>query len=311
VETEFIEGKLPLSHRYDFDPYLFNLPTNLLLQAKDGWLSFYAIRVDKKLVRAHVHFHTHGHVASSPFKNPFGSFEFSDAFTPRELFEFIKFVEHSLKKKGITRIVLKCYPHIYHPYRTALLSTFLLNHHFKIEEAELNACIHVSTSKLLESLSSWEKRKLKQQEKKELRFKQLSLEKFGEVYDFIESCRNERNQLLSMTVEQLERVIKAFPEKFSLFAMFDNKIFAAASITIRVNTTILYNFYSAHAKQYDSLSPVVGLMEGMYKFCQHEHIKLLDLGTSSLRGKPNFSLLDFKINMGAVPTPKFSFTKDL
>jgi hypothetical protein len=311
VETEFIEGKLPPSHRYDFDPYLFNLPANLLLQAKDGWHSFYAIRADKKLVRAHVHFHVEGHIASSPFKNPFGCFEFSDAFTPKELFEFIKFVEHSLKKKRISKIVLKCYPHIYQPYRTALLSTFLLNHHFKIDEAEINACIEISASKLFESLSSWEKRKLKQQEKKELRFKHLPSEKFREVYDFIESCRNERNQSLSMTVDQLERVIKAFPEKFSLFAVLDNKIFAAASIAIRVNKGILYNFYSAHAKQYDSLSPVVGLMEGMYKFCQHEHIKLLDLGTSSLRGKPNFSLLDFKINMGAVPTPKFSFSKEL
>jgi hypothetical protein len=311
VETEFIEGKFPAGHRYDFDPYLFNLIDNLYLQTREGWHSYYAVRADKKLVRAQVHFHVQAHVASSPFKNPFGSFEFSDAFTPKELFEFIKFVEHALKKKRITKMIVKSYPQIYHHYRAALLNTFLINHNFKIEEAELSSCIEVSASKLFESLSSWEKRKLKQQAKKEFRFKQLPLEKFREVYDFIESCRNERNQSLSMTVGQLEAVMKTFSDKFSLFAVFDDKIIAAASIAIRVNKSVLYNFYSAHAKQYDPLSPVVGLMEGMYKFCQEGNIKLLDLGTSSLRGKPNFSLLDFKINMGAVPTPKLTFTKDL
>jgi lipid II:glycine glycyltransferase (peptidoglycan interpeptide bridge formation enzyme) len=311
VETEFIEGKLPPGHRYDFDPYLFNLPANLLLQANEGWHSFYAIRVDKKLIRAHIHFHEKEHLACSPFKNPFGSFEFSDAFTPKELFDFIKFVEHSLKKKGISKVEIKSYPHHYNPYRTALLTTFLLNNQFRIEEAELSACLDVNPSKLFESLSSWEKRKIKQQEKRNLRFKQLPDGKFHEVFHFIEVCRKERNQSLSMNLGQLENVMKAFPENFLLFGVYEDKLIAAASIAIKINKSILYNFYSAHSKQYDALSPVVGLMEGMYNFCQQENFKILDLGTSSLRGKPNFSLLDFKINMGAVPTPKLTFVKEL
>ncbi len=311
METEFIGGKLPQAHRYDFDPYVFNLPANLVLQARDNWHSMYAIRKDKKLIRAQVHFHVADGVALSPYKNPFGSFEFSDAFTPKELFEFIKFTEDELRSKGIKKIQIVSYPQLYHTSRASMLYTFLINHGFNVANAELSACIEVSASVLFDSLSSWEKRKLRQQKKKELKFKRISVEKLRDIFEFIGSCRKERSQDLSMTIGQLEAVVKTFPDSFFLFGVFDGPSFAAASIAIRINKSILYNFYSAHSKQYDMLSPVVGLMEGMYIFCQEESIKLLDLGTSALKGKPNFSLLDFKMHLGAQPTPKFTFTKVL
>jgi hypothetical protein len=309
VETEFISGKLPLNHRYDFDPYVFNLPSNLALQTRENWQSYYAIRPDRKLVRAQIHFHINGGLACSPYKNPFGAFEFSDAFTPKELFEFIKFVEDDLKEKQVNKIQIVAYPQLYNAFRSSLFHTFLINRGFVISESELSACIEVKPSVLFDSLSSWEKRKLRQQKKTELKFRKIPLDKLREAYDFILSCRKERSQELSLTIGQLEAVVKTFPESFYLFGIFEGQVMAAASIAIRINKSILYNFYSAHSKQYDLLSPVVGLIEGMYIFCQEENIKLLDLGTSALRGNPNFSLLDFKMHLGAMPTSKFTFTK--
>ena len=309
METEFIEGKLPPGHRYDFDPYIFNLPENLPLQSREGWQSFYAVRPDKKLVRAQVHFCVEGTRALSPFKNPFGSFEFSDAFTPKELFEFIQFSNAKLRERGVKYIEIRSYPHAYHPERSSLLSTFLINQGFITTNAELSACIPVSQSKLFESLSSFEKRRLKKQKQSDLRFKKIPIEELHKVYDFVESCRKERNQSISMTIGQLEAAVKVLPGKFLLFGIYDKQALAAACISIRINKSILYNFYPAHAKAYDLLSPVVGLTEGIYEFCQEQDITLLDLGTSALRGKPNFSLLDFKIHVGALPTPKFTFVK--
>jgi hypothetical protein len=52
-------------------------------------------------------------------------------------------------------------------------------------------------------------------------------------------------------------------------------------------------------------------MEGIYEHCQVEKIRLIDLGTSALNGRPNFGLLDFKLNLGAVPTEKLTFEKKL
>lgn len=307
----FTEGAFPSGHRYDFDPYLFNSPANLPLQSRLGWHSFYAVREDKKLIRAQIHFHIEKGIASSPFKNPFGSLEFSDAFTPKELYEFIKHVEDKLREKGVNEIKIVSYPQLYNSSRTSLLYTFLINHGFSVNEAELSACIEVNASVLFDSLSSWEKRKLRQQKKIDLKFKRLSIDRLREIYQFIDSCRKERSQDLSLTIGQLEGVVKTFPDGFYVFAVFDGPSLAAASIAIRINKSILYNFYSAHSKQYDALSPVVGLIEGMYEYCQEQNIRLLDLGTSALRGRPNFSLLDFKMHLGAQPTSKFTFTKKL
>jgi len=311
VETEFIAHHPAPGHRYDFDPYIFNLPANLPLQARDNWHSFYAVRPDRKLIRAQVHFHLNEGIASSPYKNPFGSFEFSDAFTPKELFDFIKFAEDELKAKGIKKIQIVSYPQFYCASRASMLSTFLINRGFSVSNAELSACIEVSASVFFESLSSFEKRRLRQQKKTELKFRKLPIEKLRETFDFIGTCRKERGQELSMTIGQLEAVVKTFPDQFLVFGIFDGPVYAAASIAIRINKSILYNFYPAHSKQYDALSPVVGLMEGMYTFCQEESIRILDLGTSALRGRPNFSLLDFKMHLGAQPTPKFTFVKEL
>lgn len=311
METKFIEGSLPEGFRCDFDPYLFNAPQNLKIQSLEGWHSFYALRTEKKVARARVHFHIHDGVALSPYKNPFGSFEFSESFEPRELFEFIKWTETQLKQKGVRRIEIKSYPQLYHSSCSAVLSTLLLNLDYRVMNAELSACIHVNPNTLYEVMSSWEKRKSGQIKRTALRFGTVPVTKIKEVFDFISSCREERRQKLSMTYPQMKTVCDNFPDHFLLFGVYDNNALAAASISILINKTILYNFYSAHAKQYDTLSPVVRLMEGIYEYCQMDKIRLIDLGTSALHGRPNFSLLDFKLNLGAAPTQKLTFEKNL
>jgi hypothetical protein len=311
LETIFIEGALPQGFRCDFDPYLFNVPANLTLQSLEGWRSFYAIRNEKKVVRAQVHFHVQDDVAQSPYRNPFGSFEFSDSMIPKELFEFIRWTEAQLKEKGVRSIEIKSYPQCYHASRSSILTTFLFNLGYRVKDAELSACIKVNANSLYQQMTSWEKRKLGQLKKTSLRFAQIPSARFKEVHDFISSCREERKQTLSMSYPQIKSVCDVFPDKFCLFGVYDSNALAAASISILVNKTILYNFYSAHARQYDPLSPVVKLMEGIYGYCQGEKIELIDLGTSSLHGKPNFSLLDFKLHLGAMPTQKLTFEKTL
>lgn len=311
METHFIEGSLPEGFRCEFDSFLFNLPENLTIQALDGWHSFYAIRNEKRVARARVHFHVQEGVARSPFRNPFGGFEFSDALEPRELFEFIRWVETKLREKGVKRIEMKSYPHMFQPGRAAILSTFLFNLGYTVRDAEVSACVRVDATALFSRMTSWEKRKSGQLRRSSLRFAAVPVTKLQEVYDFIYACRTERKQSLSMTFPQLKTVSDIFPDRFTLFGVYDMQALTAAAITLRINKTILYNFYYAHARQYDTLSPVVKLMEGIYHYCQTESISIIDLGTSSLNGKPNFSLLDFKLHLGATPTQKLTFEKML
>jgi hypothetical protein len=311
LETKFIEGPLPEGYRCDFDSYLFNSPQNLRIQSSDGWHSFHALRSEKKTARARVHFHLDDKLAVSPLKNPFGSYEFSNTIEPKELYDFIRWVDGKLLEKGAKKVEIKTYPALYNTTCSAMLLTFLSNLGYRIKNAELSACIEVNPNSLYQLMSSYEKRKAGQIRKTNLRFSTVPIGKIMDVFNFISSCREERKQALSMTYGQMKTVCDHFPDKFFLFGVYDNNALAAASISILVNNVILYNFYSAHAKQYDSLSPMVRLMEGIYEFCQAEKIRLIDLGTSSLQGRPNFTLLDFKLNLGATPSHKLTFEKTL
>lgn len=302
---------MPEGYRCDFESYLFNSPRNLTIQALDGWHSFHLLRTEKKTARARVHFHLEDKVAVSPLKNPFGSYEFANTVEPKELFDFIRWVEGKLLEKGAKKIEMKTFPALYNVPASAILVTFLTNLGYRIKNAELSACIDVNPNSLYQSMSSYEKRKSGQIKRSNLRFATVPVGKIREVFDFISSCREERKQSLSMTYGQMKTVCDHFPDKFCLFGVYDHSALAAASISILVSDTILYNFYSGHAKQYDFLSPVVRLMEGMYEYCQGEKIRLIDLGTSALQGRPNFTLLDFKLNLGALPTQKLTFEKSL
>jgi lipid II:glycine glycyltransferase (peptidoglycan interpeptide bridge formation enzyme) len=53
------------------------------------------------------------------------------------------------------------------------------------------------------------------------------------------------------------------------------------------------------------------LLRGLYDYAAEHGIPLLDLGTSTVDGKPNFGLLSFKTRLGAELTPKISFAKRL
>ncbi|HCW06059.1 MAG TPA: hypothetical protein DGG95_01695, partial [Cytophagales bacterium] len=154
-------------------------------------------------------------------------------------------------------------------------------------------------------------RRLKQCEKEKLTFLKLSNTELKKIYAFINECREERNMSLSMTYEELDRVVEKFPNEFFLFGVFKEDELMAAVISIQVSQTILYNFYPAHKKAFDQLSPMVFLLDNQYKFCQAAGIQILDLGTSALDNKTNFSLLNFKTQVGGIASLKLVFEKEL
>lgn len=308
---EFFEGSLPTGYRSDYISFIYNENRHRVLQSKSGWHSYYVVRKDKKTVYAEVHFCNVDQVACSPFRAPFGSIAFSESLPVEQLYNFISFVEEKLKKTGAKKIIIKNFPEIYSPGCHNVLTVLFFNHNFKISNAELDACIFIDSSEFESKLKTWEKRRLKQAEKAALEFKAIPQKHLSKVYHFILQCREERGHSLSMDFKSLQNTVSAIPDEFFLFGVYQSEVLVAASICIRVNRDIIYNFYSAHSKASDSLSPVVFMFEGIYNWCRKQKLTLLDLGTSALDGKPNFSLIDFKLRVGGIPTMKLTFEKDL
>jgi hypothetical protein len=310
-ELKFIEGPLPKGFKSDFESFLFNEEQHRSLQSPGEWQSYSLVDQERKKALASVHFHLQNHTASSPFKAPFGSVEFSRKLLPKDLYQFLSQTEESLRNRGIRKIQIKNPPASYRPASSSVLEVLFLNLGYRILDAEISAAIVVDDAKYDQKIEAWELRKLKQGKKAKLRYLEMPISNIESIYGFILACRNERQQTLSMALAELMKIVTVYPERIVLFGVYHGQELAAASISIRVSKRIVYNFYSAHPRKFDFLSPVVMLIQGMYGWSHKHHIELIDLGTSSLEGQPNFSLLDFKLRLSGLPTTKLTFEKDL
>ncbi len=293
-----------------YEQSLFHLPAHLALQSPAGWHSFYMGDERNRAVVGEVHFFVDGPYATSPLKAPFGSFLFSDSLPPEVLFDFLLVTEEELKKLGAKKITLIHAPVHYNLSSASLLQPLLLNTGFSIERAELSTLLSITREPFENRIDAWEKRKLKQARNAELATRLIHTENLETVYRFIERCRVAKNFTLSMTWDEVQKTVAVFPDRFVLFGAFDQDNLVAAAIAVKVTHSVLYNFYSDHDARYDALSPVVMLLEAQYSYAQQQNHLWLDLGTSALDGKPNFPLLEFKMRLGGMPSPKYTFVKN-
>ncbi|HEV8512825.1 MAG TPA: hypothetical protein VGQ59_06095 [Cyclobacteriaceae bacterium] len=307
----FQEGSYDSRFKVVFERFLFNETRHRLSQSKDNRITFSLLNEQAEQVVAQIHFCVANLIASSPCRAPFGSVEFSSSLPPEALSSFLKETEQKLKSHGVNKIVIKDPAHQYRPEQSALLNTMFLNLGFITTSAEINSAIEVNETTFEDKISHAEVKRLKRCRQEELEFRVLSMEMLDKVYFFINECREERGMALSMTLPQLKSTIQNCQNDFFLFGIFQKNQLMAASISVRVNERILYDFYHAHPKSFDQLSPVVSLVDGMYGYCQRNKFELLDLGTSAIDGKVNFSLLNFKTQLGCKSSMKLTFEKDI
>lgn len=308
--TDYTFKESPLSENinYAYERWLFHYAGHLHLQSPGNWKSFYAVNNNHHTIDAHLHVHVDGQRAVSPLRAPFGSYQFAPGIKPITMYRFVEFTLARLHEQGIGQLEITNPPSAYLPGTIDLLTTFVLNQGYEVALAEPGAVLHAN-SDFRAGLNAWERRRLRQAESAGLSFRLVPADQLESIYTFILACRMEREYELSIDWETLRKTVEAFPERFILFGVMHQNVTAAASIAINVGNGVLVNFHSAHPRDYDHLSPVVLLVEGMVNYARDNGYRLLDLGTSAIDGSPNFGLLDFKLGLGAMPTTKFSFRK--
>ena len=308
IEYTFQEG-VPEGFTFDFEVGIFHDPRHLLLQSLSGWHAFSLTDIGQRLVVGIVHVHLQSNQAVSPFRSPFGSFLFSKSISEKQLITFITKVEEALKNKGVHSISLKNKPSAYSKEATVSLEDVLLKLNYQQQQEEISSIIQVDDRNFIERLHRSKKARLKKCYELSLCFSQPAHQEFEKVYAFLKRCREEKGYALSMQAEDLKRVMDTFPDRVYLHTVSDNDNLVSACLSIRTEQKILYTFYYDHTNAYDDVSPVVLLMEGVYQFCQEQEISLLDLGTSHADGSLSQTLLDFKLSLGAQPSPKCTFVK--
>lgn len=278
-----------------------------MLQAGTGWHSFY-IR-HNQAVEAMVHVHVEAHEAASPYRSPFGSYLVSDAVDKSTLTDFIHYCTQELARKNVSSVRLKHQPEFYAPEKNREIQEALLAAGYTIATVETSAIISVTPEPFESGLHRSEKKRLRKCRDSNLVFESVPPAQLEKIYFFLQDCRKQKGFALSMSFPEIEKLAGVFPDRILLTAVTDGSRVVAANISIRVYDHVLYNFYHDHDSEYDQISPVVLLNEGLYKICQDRRIRLLDLGTSNPDGRLNESLLDFKLRLGARPVPKLTFIK--
>jgi hypothetical protein len=307
----FFSGNVPDGHTFGFEESFYNRQDYRFAQQPEGWRSYYITDESDKRILASASFHLRHALARSPLRSPFGSVECAGSLPEETVFDFLKYIDQDLQKHGVATIMIKSAPFLYDAEMNTLLHTFLLNLGYRVANAEVASIIPVTSASTREVFHRAERRRHEKCVQEGLVFKCLKTEDLKTVYDFISTCRSEKGYPLSMLLEELQHMVVKFPDRYLLFGAFRNNALVAAAITIRVKKNTLYDFYHDHAAEFDRLSPVTFLVDGIYRFCFENDIQLLDLGTSAVDGLPNFGLLNFKKKLGAQATTKLTFQKDL
>jgi hypothetical protein len=292
------------------DDSLFHHAEHMRLQASIGWHSF-ALYTEADSPSAIIHVHVQDSIARSPFRSPYGSYLFSEEVPEGIVTEFIQYVEKELKKIGVEKIHLKNPPEEYHQEKSKRLLDALLNTGYTVEKEESSALIPVTAMAFEDGLHPSEKKRLRKCRDGGFVVQQVSLDHLDEVYRFLLACRQKKNFSLSMTWNEIKKMAEAFPDRVILMVVMHDDEMAAATISIRITSHVMYNFYHDHDAAYDLFSPVVLLNEGLYSICQQIGLSWLDLGTSQAGEVVKESLLTFKRRLGAISTRKLTFVKNL
>jgi hypothetical protein len=302
--------RLPLA----FESFLYLRPDHQALQPAAGPVrSFYLEdpAAGRSVAQVHLALNPDTGLARSPAQAPFGAVQAAPGVGRAQLHTLLEAAESQLHQLGIQQLALRGHPFAYDPAGAATLAETLRQRGYRVVLAEQN--YHLDLRRGYEAhLHPSERRRLHKCRRHGLHVEQEPPLLLPAAYAFIEACRQERGQALSLPLARVQELFRRFPREHFLFSVREpGGGWAALTVAIQVSERVLYNFYPASPLRCNALSPVVLLNEGLHAFAQASGMRVLDLGTSTLDSGPNTSLLRFKRHLGGVAGLRLSWEKIL
>ena len=307
--------RLPLA----FAPWLFLRPDHQALQPGPGpVLSFYLEEpasaqapAGRTLAQLHVVMNAATGLAHSPGQAPFGAVQAVAGLPAAGLHQLLAATEAAAHQRGLRRLALRGYPFCYDPTAAAQLAEVLRQRGYAVTLAEQN--YHLDSARdFAAHLHPSERRRLHKCQRHGFVFEQEPPVLLPAAHAFIAACRQERGQAAPLPLPRLAALFRAFPREHFLFSVRSPAgEWAALTLAIRVGEGVLYNFYPASPLRFNAFSPAVLLTAGLHAFARANGVAVLDLGTSTLDGQPNVSLLQFKRHLGGLAGLRLSWEKAL
>ena len=296
--------------RFSQPGFFFNDAEHACQQSTRPFHVITALNQTTGLADARCAFFSEPDCAVSPAAAPFGSVEFVQTLPDSVLSNVVDALIDEARRTGAPVLRLVNYPHCYAPEQTHRLTECLLDRGFSITATNHTAFLPVTGNPFADTIVASERRRLEKCRRAGFRFAHWCCPDIDAVVSFVAKTRRQQGYRLTLPSDRLTNLLRAFPDQFPVFVIRDGPAVVALTVAVRVRTDILYNFLPASDPDYHAYSPMVMLVDGLFGYCQHQRIQLLDLG-ASLDGnrQPKPGLMRFKRNLGAQESPKLTFEK--
>jgi hypothetical protein len=290
-----------------FSSFLFNEPHFLVHQPCTSQVTFALWHNRRKQIEAWLHLFVKEQQGYSPCRAPFGSVEFNPNLSVNHLDELVEAVRKYARQHSIRSVRITSYPDCYTEANAALLTYCLLHNGYNLAIQDLNFHIPISTrpfESIIRASERWHIRKCVRSGFSFAEEVQLDL---PFIHAFIQASRFRKGFPMSSDLHSFEQMFSHFPGVYRIFTVRDTDKVIAVAVTVHINADILYTFYLADEVGYQSFSPTVLLLQGVYEVSQREGYRILDLGIATDRGVPNEGLIHFKRSLGGLPSLKPTF----
>ncbi len=214
-----------------------------------------------------------------------------------------------LGSEGTLRVTLP--PVAYGSATETLVLPALLGAGFGVAYTDTSYGVAVTPQPLRTYLHRGEKTKLNRNQRLGLTFVLAPRPDVAALHALIADTRLRKGYPVTMTAAQLAATLAHFPDDFRVFEARDEGVLVAAAVVLRVLPTVAYTLYVADRADYRAISPLVGLHNFIYGWCQQLSIRYLDLGVATERGVPNPGLVAFKQHLGGQPSAKHTLVLHL
>ena len=246
----------------------------------------------------------------SPYRGTYGNISFKDDLNLKIKNNSVKDILIYLENLNAQKIEITSRPFSHNIHDESALLNIYLNEGFVISNQEINHSIIVDSKSLFDKMMRNNKKRLNKCERENFVFEQVFSEpEIEEVYQTIKENREGKGYKVSMTLEQILEMCNVFKDSVYFFKATRFGKCLASSVCVKLNNSVLYVFYWGDKQGFEQYSPVVFLANGIYNFAQQNQFRLIDAGTSSIKGIQNFGVAIFKENLGFTISPKLTYEK--
>ncbi|MFA6041605.1 MAG: hypothetical protein WC733_08885 [Methylophilus sp.] len=269
------------------------------------------VSVNNQQVHATLAFYQVGEQAfASPKRGTFGGLTVHSSLEFKVVESFVTLALSYLKKLGAHEITIKLAPFSHDLALSSMMTNILLRQGFAIANHELNYDLIVDEQSLSDRASYGNRKRIRKCLRDGIIAEQVALDRYLDVYAVIKENRLRKGFGVSMSAEQLAQMVDTFPDRVVLFSAWENakksKMIASA-VCLALSPSILYVFYWGDIADVEAYSPITLLAATIYDYCQKNAFQILDVGTSTVAGEPNYGLINFKQHLDFTESLKPTF----